>query len=262
MIKFFRKIRQNLLSEGKTGKYFKYAIGEIVLVVIGILIALQINNWNTNRIERLKEDNYLVNLKRDFKNQLEIIERNLSGEEYIYNSLNKAKINFDNHKKIRAVKEDLILITPMNDRYTFTITSPTYTELLSTGNIDLITDKSFKTQMVKYYEDLELTSKVIQKNNDHKDNVVNAKTLSIFEIVGGSDISSTYSGLRPTFENYDTPGEIMDIVKTTISKPQNQLLLLNMIRFRRLIAKTHINRLKVAKNKTELLIISLESLNK
>lgn len=49
MIKFFRKIRQNLLSEGKTGKYLKYAIGEIILVVIGILIALQINNWNENR---------------------------------------------------------------------------------------------------------------------------------------------------------------------------------------------------------------------
>tara|TARA_R110001592_G_scaffold59171_6_gene179517 strand:+ start:1586 stop:2608 length:1023 start_codon:yes stop_codon:yes gene_type:complete len=49
MIKFFRKIRLNFLSEGKTGKYFKYAIGEIVLVVIGILIALSINNWNEDR---------------------------------------------------------------------------------------------------------------------------------------------------------------------------------------------------------------------
>ena len=53
MIKFFRKIRQNLLSEGKTGKYFKYAIGEIVLVVIGILIALQINNWNEGRKQEI-----------------------------------------------------------------------------------------------------------------------------------------------------------------------------------------------------------------
>ena len=48
MIKFFRKIRQNLLSEGKTGKYLKYALGEIVLVVVGILIALSLNNWNQN----------------------------------------------------------------------------------------------------------------------------------------------------------------------------------------------------------------------
>jgi hypothetical protein len=49
MIKLFRNIRKNLLNEGKTSKYFKYAIGEIVLVVIGILIALSINNWNEKR---------------------------------------------------------------------------------------------------------------------------------------------------------------------------------------------------------------------
>ena len=49
MIKFFRKIRQNSLMENKTGKYLKYAVGEILLVVIGILIALQINNWNEDR---------------------------------------------------------------------------------------------------------------------------------------------------------------------------------------------------------------------
>ena len=49
MIKLFRKIRQSLLNEGKNSKYLKYAVGEIVLVVIGILIALSINNWNENR---------------------------------------------------------------------------------------------------------------------------------------------------------------------------------------------------------------------
>jgi len=53
MIKFFRKNRLNLVSEGKTINYLKYALGEIVLVVIGILIALQVNNWNTDRKKQL-----------------------------------------------------------------------------------------------------------------------------------------------------------------------------------------------------------------
>jgi len=69
MIQFFRKIRQNQIMENKTGKYFKYAIGEIVLVVIGILIALQINNWNeNNNLNTLKQEYYhqlLVDLKKD-----------------------------------------------------------------------------------------------------------------------------------------------------------------------------------------------------
>ena len=55
MLKFFRKISQNLPSEGKTAKYLKYAIDEIVLIIIGILLALQVNNWNQNRIELNEE---------------------------------------------------------------------------------------------------------------------------------------------------------------------------------------------------------------
>ncbi len=62
MIKFFRQIRQQLLSENKTGKYLKYAIGEIILVMIGILLALQVNNWNEIRKERIVENDILVRL--------------------------------------------------------------------------------------------------------------------------------------------------------------------------------------------------------
>ena len=65
MIKFFRKIRQHLLSEGKTGTYFKYAIGEILLVVIGILIAVQINNWNEFRKLKLVEIDVLEGIRND-----------------------------------------------------------------------------------------------------------------------------------------------------------------------------------------------------
>ena len=67
MIKFFRKIRQNLLSEGNTGKYLKYAIGEIMLVVIGILIALQINNWNEQRKNRENERDLYQRIINDLK---------------------------------------------------------------------------------------------------------------------------------------------------------------------------------------------------
>lgn len=69
MIKFFRNIRRSLLNDGKTGKYLKYAIGEIILVVIGILIALQINNWNeqrkANKLLRTYEANIINELEED-----------------------------------------------------------------------------------------------------------------------------------------------------------------------------------------------------
>jgi hypothetical protein len=67
MIKFFRKIRYELMGKNKTGKYIKYAIGEIVLVVIGILIALSLNNWNENRISKNKEKLLLKELHNEFK---------------------------------------------------------------------------------------------------------------------------------------------------------------------------------------------------
>ena len=70
MIKFFRKIRQNLLMENKTGKYFKYAIGEIILVVIGILIALQINNWNANKANEKQAYNQLLEVQKEVLNNI------------------------------------------------------------------------------------------------------------------------------------------------------------------------------------------------
>lgn len=77
MIKFFRKIRYDLLEKNKTGKYLKYAIGEILLVVIGILIALSINNWNEWRKDRVKEKEVLVNLVENFQLNMEALESDI-----------------------------------------------------------------------------------------------------------------------------------------------------------------------------------------
>ncbi|PIB39523.1 DUF6090 family protein [Maribacter sp. 4G9] len=67
MIKFFRKIRQQLLRENRFSQYLLYAIGEIVLVVIGILIALQIDNWNENRKLEAKTQNYYKQILEDLQ---------------------------------------------------------------------------------------------------------------------------------------------------------------------------------------------------
>ena len=78
MIKFFRRIRQQLLVENKTGKYLKYAIGEIVLVVIGILIALSINNWNTQQNKNKAENASYANIKRQINDDKNVINGNIA----------------------------------------------------------------------------------------------------------------------------------------------------------------------------------------
>ena len=71
MIKFFRRIRQKLLSENKFSKYLLYALGEIILVVIGILIALSINNWNEDRKNDLREIRLVKNIVEDLSLDLD-----------------------------------------------------------------------------------------------------------------------------------------------------------------------------------------------
>ena len=102
MIRFFRKIRQNLLLESKTGKYLKYAFGEIVLVVIGILIALQINNWN----EQVKQD-------KSIDDHLEILNQNLTEDQIQLQDL-KQKI-IESKLAADSAMSQMMTIKPMID---------------------------------------------------------------------------------------------------------------------------------------------------
>jgi hypothetical protein len=78
MLKFFRNIRKSLLAHGKTGRYLKYAFGEIILVVIGILIALQINNWNENRILEITRQEYYQQFLEDLNKDKEYIQNTIA----------------------------------------------------------------------------------------------------------------------------------------------------------------------------------------
>ena len=78
MINFFKKIKQQLLTENRFSKYLVYAIGEIVLVVIGILIALQLNNWNEVRKIRIQEIKTLKELRSDLLQNINDIDENIT----------------------------------------------------------------------------------------------------------------------------------------------------------------------------------------
>ena len=143
MIKFFRKIRQNLLMENKTGKYFKYAIGEIVLVVIGILIALQINTSNNKRIDTEREFKYLSNIKLDLSKDIESLEYNIDfrqkktlGTEKLINQINGQPIQDLNETTYNVVN------TLYQER--FQPSNVTYNDLVNSGNMNLISNDSIK----------------------------------------------------------------------------------------------------------------------
>jgi len=94
MIKFFRHIRKSLLMENKTGKYFKYAIGEIVLVVIGILIALSINNWNETRKQNNQTNSFLLEIAKDIKQDIVILKVHKSRRDSVLKWNQKVRNNY------------------------------------------------------------------------------------------------------------------------------------------------------------------------
>jgi len=154
MIKFFRKIRQKLLSENKFSKYLLYAIGEIVLVVIGILIALWINNKNIQNQNKEKErlglteirDNLISdtlqldnNLKR-FKNRQELIMKTmtlLSKNEY--NAKDKDSLFFH------------FISAELYQNAIFKSNSVGFTNMVSSGNIDLLSNNELRKELSEYY---------------------------------------------------------------------------------------------------------------
>jgi hypothetical protein len=152
MIKFFRNIRQKLLIEGKTGNYLKYAIGEIVLVVIGILIALQVNNWN-EQIKHLNQENvYLTKLKEDVQMMKENLDEQLKLMPIQILEAQKALYYVQNCNEFSEGYEALqeTLLTHGN-MATFFIREGTYVEMLSNGAFSRIENDSLKTMLSNLY---------------------------------------------------------------------------------------------------------------
>ncbi len=146
MIKLFRKIRKNLLEEGKTTKYFKYAIGEIILVVIGILIALQINNWNELRKDLSKEQKILIELKSQFKDNLVQLEDKIHQRKLIIKSSKRA-LDLMDAKTLVAMDTLTAILSPLILAPTF---DPIDNEIMTAENLQLIRNDSLRHYLTTF----------------------------------------------------------------------------------------------------------------
>ena len=147
MIKFFRHIRYNLMETGKTGKYFKYAIGEILLVMIGILLALQVNTWNEERKDRNREQTILYSLQQDFTTNISNVNNafNLFSEAY-ESSIVLLEIVKDKGP-IDPEEVEQLLGVIINKTSSLDIITGSLDELLSTGTFNLIKDEELRKQL-------------------------------------------------------------------------------------------------------------------
>lgn len=168
MIKFFRKIRKSLISEGKTSKYFKYAIGEIVLVVIGILIALQINTWSNNRELKKEELQVMKSLHQEFSENLIKFDK-----AYGFHLKRKKGIETIMSINLENVSTDslLLLVRTVNHNYTFDPFQGIYNSVINSGKIELISNDALKNKVSRIqdllmdYKEEEVETQTYAKNN-------------------------------------------------------------------------------------------------
>ncbi len=175
MIKFFRTIRKSLIMEtGKTGRYFKYAIGEIVLVVIGILIALSINNWNENRITSNKETTILTNIHKEFTENKIQLENIVIAHKIERTNTAKIISLFPIKSKPEPVVLDSLsgyLWGSFNGGYSYNPSQTSINALTSTSSFDIISNTDLRNLLISWSDLVKDYQEEEQANKDFLSNI-------------------------------------------------------------------------------------------
>ncbi|WP_051287336.1 hypothetical protein [Algoriphagus mannitolivorans] len=150
MISFFRKIRQKLLHENRVTRYLVYALGEIFLVVIGILIALQVNNWNEERKIRIAEQNILQNLQTELLLNIQNLKTNISYHELAHQcSFELLRLFGTDISTSPTTRLDTLLFNS-ETVYTFEVRDGYIKSLISSGNLDYIRNEELKSMLTSF----------------------------------------------------------------------------------------------------------------
>lgn len=159
------------MQKNKTGQYFKYAIGEILLVVIGILIAFTINTWNEQRKQSEDERIFLQALLNDLEQQQIRLTTQAEWEVEKLNFVDSYVILIETSRLTENADTLFYYMQRLNPRMTFDVFNPTFEELKSTGNFKLIADKELRKEIILFYQNLERRSQIIANNNFNIDNI-------------------------------------------------------------------------------------------
>ena len=153
MLKFLRKIRYQLLNKKKFNKYILYAIGEILLVVVGILIAVSIGEWRENSKKEKQLIAYYQGLSFDLKQDKSRLEELIvlfdNAVAGIGNEVDKMQLNSYNEDSLYSNVPSWLVYT-----IEFTPNNPTYTEILSNGKLQLFNNKELKSEILDVYGNL------------------------------------------------------------------------------------------------------------
>lgn len=157
MIKLFNKTRKKLLTENKMGRYLKYAIGEIILVMIGILLALQVNTWNENRLLKREELQLMKSLHKEFSKNQTLFDGHF-GNQLKKNEGIKTVMSIK--ARFFAIDSLKILLGTVTGAPTFDPSQGIYNAAINSGKIELISNDSlkerisgFKDLLIDYRED-------------------------------------------------------------------------------------------------------------
>lgn len=166
MISLFRKIRKSLIHSGSAKKYFFYALGEIALVMIGILLALQVNKWNGNRINLQKESELLKALIFDMAGDtLYYDSRKSNSENIIQTGVASLDKMYQKQEDIEEAKSLINSIVPTLESRNLLVENSTYTQIMNAGELNLIRSASLRKQILDYYKAIEGAADHIKEFN-------------------------------------------------------------------------------------------------
>ncbi|MCB0791238.1 MAG: hypothetical protein H6595_03630 [Flavobacteriales bacterium] len=232
MPRIFNSIRQRLLKENRFTRYLVYAVGEIVLVVVGILIALSINTWNKSRQDLRARAELLDELRDDLVLDQATIAEHIQWEELFLAEVDSARVLVKGRIDTDALQA---LLRRLTTRHTFVPNKTTIVKMTASGELGLLRNSGIENSIVRYYQ-----------FNDYLTSVTNNNNLYIVDLQFGPFVSNNALGF-----GCDADGAVEDDLDLD---PEKRYLLKVQLDRRALIARTSIDRFsKLKEAATDLL---------